>query len=360
MRHWLTLAIAGLSVAATAHAQPDAGHAAAGDSVRSTAAAQNSIFAVPESPAFTYLGMSPTRIARPTTARDLGVQLLDGVDSLGRSVQGFAIEVTPWLLRPAWQITLDDYRKSRLKYMFANLQMSLGTVKTSGDSASTDMAFGLRVTLIDHGDPMLSKEYEDGLVKILKNGPSPDVVLDDHRMAEFNAAKSAKIGALRQQWLRERWNAARLVLAGATGLRLLESQLDRSYGLGGGVWMSGAAPVSGWGQLLGMVQWNYRRALGASPKQSLLSYGARINAGSERANAYAEVVSMNELNARSGADASSGQWSGGVEFRLAAGLWAATGLGSNFGLEAGADRVVVVANLRWAVSGKSRIDPRGK
>ena len=62
--------------------------------VAGAAHAQTVSFAVPEAPAFTFLGVNPTKIARPGTTRDLAVAILTGVDSSGRAIGTIAAAKT--------------------------------------------------------------------------------------------------------------------------------------------------------------------------------------------------------------------------------------------------------------------------
>src|SRR5258708_17355465 len=55
-------------------------------------------FSVPDSPAFTILGVTPQTITRPTTPRGLAASLLNGVDENGNFQAGFALDTAPYML----------------------------------------------------------------------------------------------------------------------------------------------------------------------------------------------------------------------------------------------------------------------
>jgi hypothetical protein len=58
--------------------------------------------AAPQSPAFTFLGTTPTKVTRPGSIRDLGAALTNGIDADGKAVQGVAVESSPWALIPGF------------------------------------------------------------------------------------------------------------------------------------------------------------------------------------------------------------------------------------------------------------------
>jgi hypothetical protein len=66
--------------------------------------------AVPDSPAFTVLGLTPEEIAPPTTGRALAASLLNGVDRRGVLQSGVAVDTLPYLALAGHLLTLDGYR----------------------------------------------------------------------------------------------------------------------------------------------------------------------------------------------------------------------------------------------------------
>src|SRR5713226_4348868 len=120
-------------------------------------------YAVPEAPAFTFLGLNPSKVTRPISPRDLGVAVLQAVESSGKVQQGFALSLAPCYYLPGFRIPLDQYQRSWPAYVAANAQLSLGTARATGDSAATDMAVALRFTLLDGSDPMRDPAFTHAL-----------------------------------------------------------------------------------------------------------------------------------------------------------------------------------------------------
>ena len=112
--------------------------------------------AVPDSPAFTVLGLTPEEVARPTSARKLATSLLNGVDRNGILQTGVALDALPYLALAGHLLTLDDYRtpsKYVLRFL-ARTQVSAATAKAADvNDKAVRVGFGVRMTVFDRGDP---------------------------------------------------------------------------------------------------------------------------------------------------------------------------------------------------------------
>lgn len=112
--------------------------------------------AVPESPAFSVLNVTPDKIVMPANGRELALGLLQGVDDKGNFQNGLAIDFSPYLLAMGKDFQLSDYRSSPVKQILAHTQVSLGSSKgSSSNDKSVRLATGLRVTVFDLGDPRM-------------------------------------------------------------------------------------------------------------------------------------------------------------------------------------------------------------
>lgn len=303
--------------------------------------------AVPESPAFIFLNASPTKVTRPGATRDFGASLINGVNDEGKVQQGFALEATPIDVVPGFNLTLPEYRKW-LNFVAANAQLSVGTVRAAADSASTDLAVGLRLTLLDRGDPLLDHTFTTELGAKLRKCTAIDPDKPDEKAiaACADSVTSEAYGT----WTREHWNAQRVAVGVAGGTRLEQSSLSEMDGLGAQIWAVAANPIGTRAQIIGQLTGG-RRTFGTDTVASTrITYGARLVGGSATFNGFAELVGEHSsLTSRTTA-----LWSGGVEFRISDDLWIATGLGTRYHeLEKDA-RSVVIANLRWGMTSKSR------
>jgi hypothetical protein len=304
-------------------------------------------YAIPESPAFTFLNATPGNVSRPTTARALAVGVLGDVMSTGEVPQGLALDVAPWSLLPGLRIPLARYQASPGLYALANTQFSLGTVRAEGDSADTDLGAGLRVTLFDGSDPMrdtsFTRRVRAGLVECLPEQPGPDGVARSEQCARELTER------VRKAWLEDEghWNDASFAVAGALGWRFVESRADESDWLGWGVWATGSLPLDWKRRPLGQVLGQLRYDTGRKGEDGLW-YGARAYAGTGTMNVFGEI----------GRGEDETDWAGGIEFRVLGSMWLSTGLGTQ-ATPAGDDRTVaVIANLRVDLREQPRFNLR--
>ncbi|MDH3733774.1 MAG: hypothetical protein OEU54_09580 [Gemmatimonadota bacterium] len=343
--------------------------------------AQNSpefLTAVPESPAFTFLGITPAKVTRPSTIRDFGVAIINGLDSEGKVRQGLAIEVSPWTLIPGLKVPLDRYQGDFLTRMFTNTLLSIGTTKTAGDSTSMDLAYGLRLTLIDGSDPMRDPVFTGGMFEVLEaclpetpQLPPPPNVTDPAEVEAFNRARAELAvqevqpcldGGMKRVYKRfsdstaARWNAAQLSLALAGGLRFAESDLSKGASSGFRTWLVGALPLQRWGQIVGQFTYSHQPERGETEKANIFNYGGRLIFGPPRVNGFVEVIGEARSDQTEDADDTSGIWSAGIEFRISRDLWLSTGFGNRFSTFDEAETTFLIADIRWGVSQKSRLD----
>jgi hypothetical protein len=113
---------------------------------------------VPESPAFVALGITPDKVTRPTSPRELGAALLNGVDDQGNLQTGIAIDVVPYLVFGGADLTLRQYRQNDfgpvgMRRLASRFALSAATSKgTDSDDKSVRLALGFRLTPWDQGD----------------------------------------------------------------------------------------------------------------------------------------------------------------------------------------------------------------
>ena len=177
--------------------------------------------AVPESPAFSALGLTPQQVSRPSTARELATSFLNGVDRDGNFQTGIAIDVAPYMLLAGPRITLQQYQRSDqyLTRFLARWQMSFATSRGGGaEDTSSKLALGMRFTLLDEGDP----RTDDRLLSCLSDAadavlasadPLPPTMSDDQIALEMRrreesvraAARPCRQEAEKRRWNRSAW-----------------------------------------------------------------------------------------------------------------------------------------------------------
>jgi hypothetical protein len=306
---------------------------------------------VPESPAFTYLSLSPTKASHPATARGLGAALAMAVDSTGRTRLGFAVDAAPWVWIPGLKIPADEYGNPA-SYALANTTVSFGTSGAQAPDGPTDLALGLRTTFVDRSDPMRDPSFRDDLragIAACEADPEADP-------ADVRGCVGQRIERLRSEWVETAWNRASLSAAVATGWRFPTSRLATGARAGWAAWVSGALPLWSAAQLAGQLTYESRWGVGEGEgDREHLTGAARVNVGASWVNGFAEMA-LTGTRGDADLDDRTWHWGAGVEFRAADALWLSTGFGSNVADDS-PDRFVVIANIRWRVSPAPRLAP---
>ncbi|SHJ37237.1 hypothetical protein SAMN02745146_2951 [Hymenobacter daecheongensis DSM 21074] len=305
-------------------------------------------YATPESPAHAFLGTSAA-VIRPSSPKDLVVQLVNAIDTTGRVKQGFALEASTVPLQLS-RINLKDYQdpKKWLAYAWANTQFSGGTARSAGSTGATDLALGFKTVFFDDGDLLRNPEFTNGLQQAKKGCfPKPEDVTDNDK--DIRCAEKAK-KTYKETWEKNNpsWNAKALALAGAFGWRYPDAVFENNRFLGGSVWLTGATPLTKNGQLVGLVRYDRRKQQPDVPALNQLTGGLRALAGSANLNLFLEWQFSRNYDAAPQLDSSTNQWTGGVEFRLSDKLWASTALG-RAATPSGGGRSIVIGNLRWDI-----------
>jgi hypothetical protein len=311
--------------------------------------------AIPDAPAFTFLNATPTSISRPGTARDFGVALGNGINESGQVRQGLAFDVGVWQFIRGVRITSADYRASTAKYALYNTQFSLGTARSAGDSASTDLAIGIRTLLFDNSDPMKSAEFLTEIRPLQQKCGEPKKDAGGNDVLPTPEDEQRCIGevnvAARERWFKANWNSTALALAVAAGSRLEDSRATRQEWNGWSGWLVGTFGLGASGLVSYQARYDDRVDFeNDEAHRRTLTFGARAAAGSPVLNAFLELLGTTQLKPSSEGPKHA-KWSGGVEFLAAQGLWVSTGFGNSYApATKSGDRVLLIANIRWNVS----------
>jgi hypothetical protein len=171
---------------------------------------------VPESPAFTALGLNPETIVRPATPREFATSLLNGVDQRGSLQTGVAFDTVPYLVFVGSGLTLAEYRNSTVARVLSRTSISVATTKGASDQdKSVKLAFGAHATLYDSEDPRMNN---DALLKCFGDIPvfRPTVVTNaESERANFERdVLQPRAAACREQFRRKaRWNSTSWIVA---------------------------------------------------------------------------------------------------------------------------------------------------
>lgn len=332
---------------------------------------------VPDSPAFTALGIAPTDVTHPSTPRELAAAFLNGADSSGNFQTAWAIDVSPYLLWSGDGLTLAGYRSSLSDRLLSRLQFSLGSAKgSSDDDPSARAALGARLALWDRGDPRMDQELSACLTGAADRarksvgGPLPRATglpekAQERRKSAYEGrlenAMRAEAGPCRKESARRLWNNSSWIVGSALrGFSTTGETGDFDWD-GGAVWTSlaygfeGRKKLEDFAQivLLYQVLDSHRTAIEGRAGEFLIQdvemVGGRVRVGTaDFLGSFERVFVRRELVG--GIKESSYRWSVAVEKRLVEGLWLHVAHGSDSSEVAGNGESSVLASLKWSGS----------
>ena len=215
--------------------------------------------AIPDSPAFEALGVSPSSVARPGSARELAVSFLsssrEGNSAFPRNL---SIEFSPywWSYHPA--LSWEDFNKDSI--IGANLAqtftISFATSETKFkkndiDVEGTGLGLGFR-TSFQKGQPskkaVVVKEQMQKLFQDISDNAIPDdpttLPMDENgnRIVELNKTALKKIESTQEAFRKANLNRVgwRLELASAVAFNFPDDKWDDGDWKNAGVWLNTA------------------------------------------------------------------------------------------------------------------------
>ena len=350
--------------------------------------------AVPESPAFTVLGLTPETVVRPTSPREFASSLLNGVDPNGNFQSGVALDFAPYLSLAADQMTLGQYRSSYKLRFLSRTQFSFATTKgASAEDKSARLGLGLRFTLWDRGDPHSDEKLMTcftGIGRALFNIPPPNVLPPDQlpagatqaekdasaaawqdydmKQKAFDDSKNAGYEKCRAEGRARNWNKSSWIVALAPSWISTTGQTKNLKWNGGGFWTSVAYGFEGipslekHSQMIFHARYRNNEQVpdpnnkGKFLNQDSFFLGTRLRVGGENS-----TVSFEGSLVRSRPDGktfdNSARYSVGLERRVAENLWFALAFGGDSGRSDHKNNSFVLTSFKWGFSPKRNFDP---
>lgn len=346
---------------------------------------------VPESPAFTVLGVTPQTVIRPTSPRAFATSLLNGVDNNGNFQSGLALDFVPYLLLAGDDLTLNKYQTQRVARLLARTQFSFGTTKgASDDDKSLRLALGLHMTLWDRGDPRLDEGLMGCLGTSMKLPPLPtqlecdDTVQSPTEFAEckarFQAANDERTRQIqeviafnnsvstrcREEAQEDNWNRSSWIIGAAPSWISQDGQTKNLHWNGGGFWTSlaygfeGVPGLEDRSQLILHGRYRNREQVpdpdntGEFLTQDSFFFGARFRHGSPNFNGSFEYTFLRSRELGLKFDNSS-RLSLGFERRIAGDTWFNLSLGGETGRSDGRNNGFVLTSFKWAFSDRKNV-----
>lgn len=348
---------------------------------------------VPESPAFTVLGVTPQTVTRPTSPRAFASSLLNGVDTNGNFQSGLALDFVPYLLLAGDQLTLRNYQTRYITRMLARTQFSFGTTKgATEDDKSLRLALGLHLTLWDKGDPRTDGELIQclGRMKTPRRpeqlepellGTTPADVAEFNRRVtlfaedrvryerdkqaaiEFNNDVSTRC---REESHKRNWNSSSWTIAAAPSWISQDGQTKHFNWNGGGFWTSlaygfeGVPGLEDRSQLIVHARYRSREqtpdpnTTGEFLTQDTMFFGARFRHGSPTFNGSFEYTFLRSRPIGLIWDTSS-RLSLGLERKIIGDTWFNLSLGGESGRTDGKNNGFVITSFKWAFSDRKDV-----
>jgi hypothetical protein len=272
---------------------------AAADSAKREAVLQHldpRLFGVPGSPAFELLPSQPTEVPTVVTPADFQTNLRSWVQD-GKLKAGAAFDSRPFVSSVG---DLDSYRGWRAA-LFRTV-MSAGSATSLQGERDVLLAAGVRVPLVDRGDPREDTAYQARLARaydgaLVRQGPPPfTATAADLQRRSVKA--SAALDTVRSNFAAAHWNALKVDLGVAASGVVAGGKLtlDSAQSRRGGLWASFSGPLPRQG---GFAQWTvsgkalWAQADSAASEREHYSAGGRIKAfASDRFDLQAEAAQV--------------------------------------------------------------------
>ncbi len=325
--------------------------------------------AVPQSPAFAVLGVTPDKVVRPGNTRELALGLIQGVDERGNLQNGVALDFSPYLLLYGDELTLKDYRSSKFSQFASHVQISLGTSKGQEEADKSErLAAGLRATIFDFGDPRMDTNFDtcvnDAHTLVLSLPPIPPTA-DAGEIAEAIKKREQMLEQgmkkCREKHAEESVGKAALDI-GFSPLWISEDGQSKNLKSSGiAAWIS---CKKGFGHLLTVANVQYKsRDKQPDPEQSgsllhgnSLAGGLKVRYGSASSGLNAQGIYTSFSPDGKPKDQQI-LYSVGGEIKLADNLWLEVSVGGNRN-KRGDESSFVSSQLKWGVSEASVLNKK--
>lgn len=301
-------------------------------------------FSVPDMPAFKALGTEPSKVLRPSDPEAFAASFSEFFQGSEIVVpKAFAAEFSPALLAKYGDLTLREYSDRQRLY---GVRVSIGTQRDSAGSSL--IAVGIRLPIIDAGNPKADKAFLDKLAGILRHQRQKreayiDIYADslhktDEDLANDTLLKKAAlayaekrlasdtltpggsdsaIALERKRYVESHWNAEKLELAAALVDAAEDSVLEDVRFRSASFWLSYANGIGASGQWLLSFHISAIKEKSRDEPDFNVDLNSRFYAGRNQLKAFGQ------LEAGYGQAENALHWalSLGGEFSLGSGIW---------------------------------------
>lgn len=282
---------------------------------------------LPTSPAFEALGVTPSSVLRPSSIRELGVDLTTGIGTGGLK-PGLALEAAPLWLWLGRDTTLAKWRESRAQRAISRFAISFASQEL--DDGRLAVAEGLRFAIWDDSDPRFDESLEKCLQDVAKStfptGAPQDPLGEAGKPASFGDAPAGAAVCRARNVEQARKKKDLQMAVAAAAVQEADSSGANVEGRSFDAWISASYAMSRSQVLVASARAN--RDLQANVNSGTLGLSARLG-GVETL--FALDVS-GTLRREAGGE-SSGQWvvSATFEQQVAEAIWVTASSGTRVG-----------------------------
>lgn len=326
---------------------------------------------IPQSPAFTVLGVTPEKVVQSDDFRTVATSFLKGLDPNGNMQEGIAIDVRPYLLAFGDRSTLRQYRDDPFVRVASRSKLSYATASGSDASDRADrQALGINVKLWMQHDPAMGTStltHEDtnttetldacytrqltaasGLPATL---PTDDELTD----AEAQIASNARLAVTKclAPFKEQHWNAGSVEIAIA-GHRSKVGDIDED---GFGAWLGASYGIASRGQIIARASYTENMLVPVKGQTGAFSVvdasdaGLRFRYGSSRGSFMVEGLWTRSHTAT--LDEKYWRASLGAELMIIDDVWIQLAAGKAFSTDEFDDDPVYSGQVRFGFSEKS-------
>jgi hypothetical protein len=344
-----------------------------------TADTTNVDLTVPESPAFTVLGVTPNTVVRPASPKAFASSLLNGLDQNGNFQSGLAFDLTPYMMFNGENITIRDYNEHYVTRLLSRTQFSFATIKgSSSDDTATRIAAGLNLTLWDRGDPRVyhPERGDDDVLQCFANSLQlPPIIAPNTPQADIErintgnkAANDQLADTCRDRARKANWNRSSWVIAYAPSWISKTGDTTGYKWNGGAAWTSvaygfeGISALERIAQLILHARYRSRERAPdpANPSRFLTQnstfFGARFRAGSPKFGLNFEDTFI-RTRVLGGKTDNVHRFSIGAEARITDNLYFVITSGGHAGADSGQGGFVM-SSFKYGFNPKSKFNPQ--
>lgn len=209
---------------------------------------QSTSYGVPTSAAFELLPDNVSQVVHLVTPHDIQTNLFSLYDN-GHLRTGAAFDARPFA---GFARSLQSYQKDPLEQVAWRSVASVGTAPASDKGSDALIALGLRIPILDFGDPRADAGYitkiENTFNKYLRDHPLTGDASDEERMARLKAATDT-CQAARTEFVKNSWNAVKLEAGVGYVARAVEGSFTKLRTDRAGFWLGFGFPVSDFAQV---------------------------------------------------------------------------------------------------------------